>query len=135
MRGRDHTAQRTGKAVDRAKPPVLKPPPALKLPAVQTATLPNGLTLAVVHLIGIPLTGTGVNPARSFGPAVFAGSPALTQVWLFLVAPLVGGDAAAIGQRAQIVHMREILAWKIEPHRLCAGSKQQVEHVAALGLD
>src|SRR5690349_4270562 len=37
----------------------------------------------------------------------------------------LGGDAAAIGQRAQIVHMREILAWKIEPHRLCAGSKQQ----------
>ncbi|MBY8882532.1 MIP family channel protein [Actinacidiphila acidipaludis] len=58
--------------------------------------LPIGLALAVIHLVGIPLTGTGVNPARSFGPAVFAGSPALSQVWLFLVAPLAGGALAAV---------------------------------------
>jgi aquaporin Z len=58
--------------------------------------LPIGLALAVVHLIGVPLTGTSVNPARSFGPALFAGSPALTQLWLFLVAPLVGGALAAV---------------------------------------
>ncbi len=58
--------------------------------------LPIGLALAVVHLIGIPLTGTGVNPARSLGPALFAGSPALSQLWLFLVAPLVGGALAAV---------------------------------------
>ncbi|MDI5973616.1 MIP family channel protein [Streptomyces sp. SL13] len=55
-----------------------------------------GLTLAVVHLIGIPLTGTGVNPARSLGPAVFAGGAALSQLWLFIVAPLVGGILAAL---------------------------------------
>jgi aquaporin Z len=58
--------------------------------------LPIGLVLVVIHLVGIPLTGTGVNPARSFGPAVFAGSPALSQIWLFLVAPLVGGALAAV---------------------------------------
>lgn len=49
-----------------------------------------GLALTAVHLVGIPLTGTSVNPARSFGPALFAGGTALSQVWLFIVAPLVG---------------------------------------------
>jgi aquaporin Z len=49
-----------------------------------------GLALTAVHLVGIPLTGTSVNPARSFGPALFAGGDALGQVWLFLLAPLVG---------------------------------------------
>jgi aquaporin Z len=58
--------------------------------------LPIGLALAVIHLVGIPLTGTSVNPARSLGPALFAGSPALTQLWLFLVAPLIGGALAAV---------------------------------------
>jgi len=50
-----------------------------------------GLALAVVHLIGIPLTGTSVNPARALGPAIIVGGDALRQVWLFIVAPLVGG--------------------------------------------
>jgi aquaporin Z len=67
-----------------------------RVAVVGFAGLPIGFALAVVHLIGIPLTGTSVNPARSFGPALFAGSPALTQVWLFLVAPLVGGALAAV---------------------------------------
>ncbi|MFC1410203.1 MIP family channel protein [Streptacidiphilus sp. N1-12] len=57
--------------------------------------LPIGMALAVIHLIGIPLTGTSVNPARSLGPALFAGGPALSQLWLFIVAPLVGGAIAA----------------------------------------
>ncbi|MEU2720809.1 MIP family channel protein [Streptomyces smyrnaeus] len=57
--------------------------------------LPIGIALAVVHLVGIPLTGTSVNPARSLGPAVFAGGAALTQLWLFIVAPLVGAAVAA----------------------------------------
>lgn len=55
-----------------------------------------GLALTVVHLIGIPLTGTSVNPARSLGPAVIVGHQALSQVWLFIVAPLLGGAAAAL---------------------------------------
>ncbi|MEO7127600.1 MAG: aquaporin, partial [Rhodoferax sp.] len=55
-----------------------------------------GLALATVHLIGIPLTGTSVNPARSIGPALFVGGAALNQLWLFIVAPLVGGALAAL---------------------------------------
>jgi aquaporin Z len=58
--------------------------------------LPIGMVLVVIHLIGIPLTGTGVNPARSLGPALFAGSPALTQLWLFLIAPPIGAVLAAL---------------------------------------
>ncbi len=61
--------------------------------------LPIGLSLAVIHLVGIPLTGTSVNPARSLGPALFAGGAALSQLWLFLVAPLVGGVIAALAHR------------------------------------
>jgi aquaporin Z len=55
-----------------------------------------GATLTVVHLVGIPLTGTSVNPARSIGPALFAGSEALKHLWLFIVAPLLGGALAAL---------------------------------------
>ncbi|NGO70333.1 MIP family channel protein [Streptomyces boncukensis] len=58
--------------------------------------LPIGIALGTIHLIGIPLTGTSVNPARSLGPAVFAGGAALSQLWLFIVAPLVGGVLAAV---------------------------------------
>jgi aquaporin Z len=59
------------------------------------AGLVIGLSLTVVHLIGIPITGTSVNPARSLGPALIVGGTALSQVWLFIVAPLVGGIIAA----------------------------------------
>jgi aquaporin Z len=55
-----------------------------------------GFALVMVHLIGIPLTGTSVNPARSLGPALVVGGTALSQVWLFIVAPLAGGIVAAI---------------------------------------
>lgn len=64
-----------------------------------TAGLVIGLTLTVVHLIGIPLTGTSVNPARALGPALFVGHAALNQVWLFILAPLVGGALAALLHR------------------------------------
>ena len=60
-----------------------------------TAGLVVGFALTLVHLIGIPLTGTSVNPARSLGPALVVGGAALGQVWLFIVAPLVGGLVAA----------------------------------------
>ena len=55
-----------------------------------------GLTLTLVHILGISFTGTSVNPARSFGPALFVGGDALANVWVFLVAPLVGGVLAAL---------------------------------------
>ena len=61
-----------------------------------TAGVVIGLTLTFVHLIGIPLTGTSVNPARSLGPALVVGGTALHQVWLFIVAPAVGGVVAAV---------------------------------------
>jgi len=63
------------------------------------AGLAIGAGLVIVHLLGIPLTGTSVNPARSLGPALVLGGDALRQVWLFLVAPLVGGVLAALGSR------------------------------------
>ncbi len=55
-----------------------------------------GLTLAFVHIIGIPLTGTSVNPARSLSPALFLGGEALSQVWVFIIAPFVGAALAAV---------------------------------------
>ena len=58
-----------------------------------------GLTLAFVHLLGIKLTGTSVNPARSIGPAVILGGEALKQVWLFILAPLCGSTLAAFTYR------------------------------------
>jgi aquaporin Z len=67
-----------------------------KIANAATAGVVIGLTLTVVHLIGIPITGTSVNPARSLGPALIVGGTALSQVWLFIVAPLVGGILAAI---------------------------------------
>jgi aquaporin Z len=54
-----------------------------------------GLALAFIHLVGIPITGTSVNPARSLGPALIAGGTALNQLWLFWVAPIIGGLLAA----------------------------------------
>lgn len=60
------------------------------------AGLVIGLTLTLIHILGIPFTGTSVNPARSFGPALLGGGTALSQVWLFIVAPLVGAAIAAL---------------------------------------
>ena len=59
-----------------------------------------GLTLTLVHILGIHFTGTSVNPARSFGPALFVGGEALKNVWVFIAAPLVGGVLAAIVYKA-----------------------------------
>jgi len=55
-----------------------------------------GLTLTFIHLVGIPITGTSVNPARSLGPAMLAGGDAISQLWLFIVAPILGGIIAAL---------------------------------------
>ena len=59
------------------------------------AGLAIGLTLVLVHIVCIPITGTSVNPARSVGPAIFQGGEALSQLWLFIVAPMLGAAASA----------------------------------------
>ena len=69
-------------------------------------------------VVGIPLDGTSVNPARSFGPALFAGGDAMGQVWLFIVAPLIGALVA-------------VIAWKLiksndeMPEKLVAGAERE----------
>lgn len=61
-----------------------------------TAPVAIGLCLAVIHLVSIPVTNTSVNPARSIGPALFAGGAAIGQLWLFLLAPLIGAAIAGL---------------------------------------
>ena len=63
------------------------------------AGLAIGISLALIHFVAIPITGTSVNPARSLGPALFAGGIALQQLWLFIVAPLAGGILAALTRK------------------------------------
>jgi aquaporin Z len=60
------------------------------------AGLAIGVTLMLIHLVAIPVTGTSVNPARSLGPAIFAGGKALMQLWLFIVAPVIGAILAGV---------------------------------------
>ena len=62
----------------------------------KVAGLVIGGALTLVHLLGIAITGTSVNPARSLGPAIFAGGQPLEQIWIFILAPLVGGVLAAL---------------------------------------
>ena len=64
------------------------------------AGVPIGLSLTLIHLISIPVTNTSVNPARSTGPALFAGGAYLSQLWLFWVAPIVGGALAGLVHRS-----------------------------------
>ena len=64
------------------------------------AGLAIGLALVLIHLISIPVTNTSVNPARSTGPALFAGGWALQQLWLFWLAPIVGGVLGGFAYRA-----------------------------------
>jgi aquaporin Z len=62
------------------------------IPTANTATagIPIGLVLTLCHLVGIPIDGTSVNPARSIGPAVLVGGWAMAQLWLFIVMPVIG---------------------------------------------
>ena len=64
------------------------------------AGLAIGLTLVLIHIVCIPITGTSVNPARSIGPAIFEGAQALSQLWLFIVAPFVGATLSALVWKA-----------------------------------
>jgi aquaporin Z len=65
-----------------------------------------GLVLTLIHLVGIPITNTSVNPARSIGPAIFVGGWALQQLWLFIVAPLIGSLLAALVY--QSIHITDV---------------------------
>nr|WP_276898094.1 aquaporin Z [Pedobacter kyonggii] len=60
------------------------------------AGLAIGLSLTLIHIVGIPVTGVSVNPARSIGPALLVGEEALSQVWLFIVAPIIGAALSAL---------------------------------------
>jgi len=71
------------------------------------AGIPIGFSLAFIHIIGIPITGTSVNPARSLGPAIFVGTSALSQLWLFLAAPFIGGIIAAVLWKYLYLHNEE----------------------------
>jgi aquaporin Z len=70
------------------------------------APLAIGLALALIHLISIPVTNTSVNPARSTGPALMVGGLALQQLWLFWVAPLLGGAIGGLAYRFLFVEAR-----------------------------
>ena len=59
-----------------------------------------GLALVLVHILGIAFTGTSVNPARSIGPAIFAGGSALSDLWVFIIAPFAGAALAALVYKA-----------------------------------
>jgi aquaporin Z len=63
------------------------------------AGLSIGLSLVLIHIVGIPVTGVSVNPARSIGPALFIGRPAITQLWLFISAPILGSILSAVTWR------------------------------------
>jgi aquaporin Z len=67
------------------------------------AGLAIGITLAVIHIVGIQVTGVSVNPARSFGPAVLVGGQAISQLWLFLTAPLVGAAISGLLFRSRLL--------------------------------
>jgi aquaporin Z len=67
------------------------------------AGLAIGLTLTVIHIVGIQVTGVSVNPARSFGPAIIVGGTAISQLWLFLVAPLIGAALAGLLFRQKVL--------------------------------
>ena len=63
-----------------------------------------GMALTLIHLVSIPVTNTSVNPARSIGPALFAGGDAITQLWLFILAPIAGALIAGFSYHALVGH-------------------------------
>jgi aquaporin Z len=78
------------------------------------AGLAIGLVLTLIHLVGIPITNTSVNPARSIAPALFVGGWALSQLWLFIVAPLLGAALAASAYKAIRLSSDEITTQEAE---------------------
>lgn len=71
--------------------------------AKKFAGLAIGLTLVMIHIVGIRITGVSVNPARSIGPALFVGGQALSQLWVFIVAPMIGAAFAGLLYRGRVL--------------------------------
>ncbi|MCA8886266.1 MAG: aquaporin [Hyphomonadaceae bacterium] len=71
--------------------------------APQFAGVAIGLTLVAIHIVGIQITGVSVNPARSLGPAIWIGLPALMQLWLFIAAPMLGAGLAGWAFRVRLL--------------------------------
>jgi aquaporin Z len=90
------------------------------------AGLPIGLVLVLIHLVSIPITNTSVNPARSIGPALFVGDWALSQLWVFIAAPLVGAVIAVGVYR--LIHPSETEITAAEAERALPG--EQAERAA-----
>jgi len=82
------------------------------------AGIPIGLALTLIHLVMIPVTNTSVNPARSTGPAIFAGGEYISQLWLFWVAPIVGAVIAGLLTRWMYEHEAIVETTVVEERRL-----------------
>jgi aquaporin Z len=91
-----------------------------RIASVAFAGIPIGLVLVLIHLVGIPITNTSVNPARSIGPALFVGGWAIEQLWLFIVAPLGG---ALIGAGVHIALFKD--ASPVEPEESAVASESK----------
>jgi aquaporin Z len=86
-----------------------------------------GLTLTLIHLVGIPITNTSVNPARSTGPALFVGGWALAQLWLFWLAPICGAAIAGVLARWLQAEAPELMRERGEPERVTAMPGRPIE--------
>jgi aquaporin Z len=89
--------------------------------AVGFAGIPIGLALTLIHLVSIPVTNTSVNPARSTGPALFAGAPYIHQLWLFWVAPPLGAMIAGLLSRWMYEHEAMIETVVVDERRRITG--------------
>src|SRR5687768_5910558 len=85
-----------------------------------------GLVLTLIHLVGIPVTNTSVNPARSIGPAIFVGGWALSQLWLFIIAPIIGAVLAAGVYR--VTHLPVPLITAKEAERALESEQAERQH-------
>ena len=84
------------------------------------AGIPIGLALTLIHLVTIPITNTSVNPARSTGPALFAGTAYISQLWLFWLAPIVGAVIAGLLTRWMYEQESIVETTVVEEHRVTA---------------
>lgn len=94
------------------------------------AGLAIGLVLTLDHLVGIPITNTSVNPARSIGPAIFVGGWAVHQLWLFIVAPLIGGAIAAAIYAVIRTPEERVISTRTAERALASEQQERGRHTA-----